>query len=416
MPKLLLSILCLLTLASFRANACSACKITANGHTWFLNNEDNWRLGSRIWFEPGDGQKHGVAYFGYGDALPQGGVNEAGLAYDALTVYKKTIQNKDNKPSIGDREAFLKRIMTTCSTADEVARLAGSYFREGLFGGVFIFVDAGGRYAIMEPDSVWVGSDPHYVIANFCPSTTAEEDRSAFARYTKGKAFLQAPVVNPDADYLRRALDTMHVCRGKIGDGTLHSYIADLSQGTIDLYFYHDYTRVKHFNLKEEFAKGEHMYDIVSLFPPNKEYAKLLSYHTPYNTPILNLLLAGAFFVYALTLVINGIALLRRKAENKTFAWSMVGLSAAALPLLVKMILDTGIFYFEFPYDGVGNLYNYLPMAMMVLAGSATYQLFRTPHKKALTLTLHTSPIALTLALSIGFAYWKFFPFNFFGA
>jgi hypothetical protein len=150
---------------------------------------------------------------------------------------------------------------------------------------------------------------------------------------------------------------------------------------------------VKHFSLKEEFAKGEHMYDIVSLFPPNAAYAKLLSYHTPYHTPILNLLLAGAFFVYALTLVISGTALLRRKAENKTFAWSMVALSAAALPLLVKMILDTGIFYFEFPYDGVGNLYNYLPLIMMVLAGSATYQLFRSPHKKALTLPLPPTPI-----------------------
>jgi hypothetical protein len=154
---------------------------------------------------------------------------------------------------------------------------------------------------------------------------------------------------------------------------------------------------VQHFSLKEEFAKGEHMYDIVSLFPPNAAYAKLLSYHTPYNTPILNLLLAGAFFVYALTLVINGIALLRRKAENKKFAWSMVGLSIAALPLLVKMILDPGIFYFEFPYDGVGNLYNYLPLIMMVLAGSATYQLFRSPHKKALALPLPPSPITLPL-------------------
>jgi hypothetical protein len=78
MPKLILSMLCLLTLASFRANACSACKITANGHTWF----------------------------GYGDALPQGGMNEVGLAYDVLTVYKKKIENRDKKPSIGDREAF----------------------------------------------------------------------------------------------------------------------------------------------------------------------------------------------------------------------------------------------------------------------------------------------------------------------
>lgn len=415
MPKLILSILCLLTIASFRANACSACKITANGHTWFLNNEDNWRLGSRIWFEPGDGQKHGVAYFGYGDALPQGGMNEAGLAYDALTVYNKKIVNRGNKPSIGDKRAFLKKIMTSCSTADEVSRLAGSYFREGLSGGVFIFVDADGRYAVMEPDTIWVGSDPHYVIANFCPSTTAEEDRNAFARYTKGRAFLQTPVVNPDADYLRRALDTMHVCRGKIGDGTLHSYVADLTQRTIDLYFYHDYTRVKHFDLKEELAKGEHMYDIAGLFPPNKEYAKLLAYQTTYDNARLLLLLMGAVFVYALTLVISGIALLRRKAENKTFVWSMAGLSIAAIPLLTKMILDPGIFYFEFPYNGVWNLYNYLPMAMMVLAGIATYQFFRSSHQKALTLTLHTIPILLTLILTAGFIYWRFFPFHFIG-
>jgi hypothetical protein len=53
---------------------------------------------------------------------------------------------------------------------------------------------------------------------------------------------------------------------------------------------------------------------------------------------------------------------------------------------------------------------------MMVLAGTATYHLFRSPHKKALTLILNTPPIALPLFLSIGFAYWKFFPFNFFGA
>ncbi|MFN7686313.1 MAG: hypothetical protein ACK5OP_01150 [Sphingobacteriales bacterium] len=87
--------------------------------------------------------------------------------------------------------------MTSCSTADEVARLAGSYFREGLFGGVFIFVDAGGRYAIMEPDTVWVGSDPHYVIANFCPSTTAEEDRTAFARYTQGQGVFERTRCEP---------------------------------------------------------------------------------------------------------------------------------------------------------------------------------------------------------------------------
>jgi hypothetical protein len=53
---------------------------------------------------------------------------------------------------------------------------------------------------------------------------------------------------------------------------------------------------------------------------------------------------------------------------------------------------------------------------MMVLAGTATYHLFRSTRKKALTLILNTPPIALPLVLSIGFAYWKFFPFNFFGA
>ncbi len=417
MPKLILAIFCFMTMGSFHAKACSACKITANGHTWFLNNEDNWRLGSRLWFEPGKDGQLGAAFFGYGDGLPQGGMNEAGLAYDALTVYQKKIINTSGKPSIGDREAFLRKIMTSCRTADDVARMASAYFREGLDGGVFIYVDAAGKYTIMEPDTVWTGADPHYVIANFCPSTTAEEDRLAFARYKRGKDFLDAPVSEAGPAYLLKALDTMHVCRGKIGDGTLHSYIADLTAGTIDLYFYHDYTRVKRFNLKEELAKGPHRYDIAALFPGNAEYAKLLTYQTAYNNKKIIFLLAGAFFVYALTLIISGLALLRRKAENKKFAWSMVALSLAALPLMAKMILDPGIFYFDYPYDGYWNIYNYLPLMMMVLAGFGAVSLFRansTP--SSYTLALHPTPILLTLILTAGFFYWKFFPFNFFGA
>jgi hypothetical protein len=52
--------------------------------------------------------------------------------------------------------------------------------------------------------------------------------------------------------------------------------IWDLSNGIVHLYFYHDYKNHVQFNLSQELAKGDHSFEIATLFPQTSEYQKLL--------------------------------------------------------------------------------------------------------------------------------------------
>ncbi|MFL5742932.1 MAG: hypothetical protein ACJ75B_22120 [Flavisolibacter sp.] len=147
--------------------ACSMCKVTVNGHTYLGNNEDSWRMGSRIWFESGASGKLGCVYVGY-DELPQGGMNEAGLAFDGLTILPKPIQHDPLKKEISSPKDFLKEIMQTCKSVEDVKRFSIQYNRQKFFNhGVFLFADRTGNYLVMEPDTLIIGNDDKYLIANF---------------------------------------------------------------------------------------------------------------------------------------------------------------------------------------------------------------------------------------------------------
>ena len=93
----------------------------------------------------------------------------------------------------------------------------------------------------------------------------------------------------------------MHVCRNKIGDGTLLTSIWNLRDKTISLYFYHNYDSVIQFNLKNELRKGEHSYSIDKLFPANEEFEKLKTYYTAKNNIIVALSLIFLALYYPMS-------------------------------------------------------------------------------------------------------------------
>ncbi|MFH0735267.1 MAG: hypothetical protein V1773_11355 [bacterium] len=64
---------------------CSMIKITKNGITIVGNNEDQMNPNTRIWFEHGQNGNYRVAYVGFDNLYPQGGMNEAGLVFDGFT-------------------------------------------------------------------------------------------------------------------------------------------------------------------------------------------------------------------------------------------------------------------------------------------------------------------------------------------
>ena len=199
------------------ARPCSMFKITLLGKTMVGNNEDAWRVNSRIWFETGKDGRYGAAYVGHDDGLPQGGLNEAGLVYDGFAVYQRALRPAAGKKKIENPGDFLKSILQRCSTVQEVQSFVNRYDRGKFNGSMLLFVDKSGDYLVVEADTTLPGHDEKYVLSNFCPSLTPNPDDVKIDRYKRGRVFLKNKE-DTSLGFCTAMMDTMHECRANLGD------------------------------------------------------------------------------------------------------------------------------------------------------------------------------------------------------
>lgn len=354
--------------------ACSSYKVTYNGKTMVGSNYDNWLTTPRIWFETnGYGASFSGARFdGVNGFAPQTGLNEFGLSF--ITLATATPENgmpNPNKKQIASRTLYLKDILHTCKTVEEVKNYIEVYDHSSLSQDVFLYVDKSGRYLIVEPYVLTLGSDAKYVLANFCPSTITDFNKIKQAKYTKGVAFLKNKIDSSLA-FCTALSDTMHVCREKIGDGTLLTSILDLNQGLIHLYFYHDYKNHIQFNLKEELSKGDHFFEIPSLFPANKEFIKLTEFKTPLNSPALQgfmIFCIGLFIASAFSFLLS--YFLKRSVKYRYIKLVLFGLSTLLFFYSLTLARVENIFYFPAPYKYPGSylltITSYFPYLLFLL-------------------------------------------------
>ncbi len=407
--------------SGMEVNACSMCKVTINGRTWLGNNEDSWRLGSRIWFENGKGGTMGAVYVGYADNFPQGGMNEAGLAFDGLTTAPKPIRKDLTGKEILQPRDFVKEIMQTCRNIEDVRKFAVQFNRQKFFNhGEYLFADRSGRYLVMESDSLVIGNDDKYIIANFCPSITDEKQKMAFARYERGYQFIHHDAYQSGADYARALTDTMHECRPGIGDGTMYSFIADLEERNIDLYFYHDFREPLRFNLAAELAKGDHMLDMASMFRSNPEYSRFLKYKTPQNDNRVLRILFFAGLAFSITSFCFFISYLRKRKTDSTQSAVLKLMISFTGPALIWffyiLIRNQPFFYSPAPYRDYRfselNIAAYIPFALLFCTGWLVVRFVPAIKNADLTLfsklllALHL--IASTVVLGY-FFYWGFY-------
>lgn len=421
--QLLVLPVALLLVSSLNAFACSMCKVTINGKTYLGNNEDSWRTGSRISFVNASAGKLGALYMSYGDMFPQGGMNEAGLAFDGLTIYKENIKVDPSKQNVTNFSEFVRGIMQTCKTVEDVRMYAYRYNRHIIPNGELFFADKSGRYLIMEPDTMLLGHDSKYIIANFCPSITPESERLDWARYRRGRDFIARHPSDNGADYCLALIDTMHECREKLGDGTMYSSLANLSEGDFSLYFYHDYTKEVKFNLKQELAKGDRVIELASLFPDNIEYDRLVSYKVPQNDRriFFFLLFCGAIFgasaiFFLLSYLINIFRAGRTPDPHLKLRLVMIMICLPMLYYMFALIRTPGMFYSKAPFQdfqlSLKNVAAYLPFVLLLfivpLIRTNLYLLRRKiwglPSKLIFTLN---NLIYITLILM--FTYWGFY-------
>jgi hypothetical protein len=139
-------------------------------------------------------------------------------------------------------------------------------------------------------------------LSNFCPSITSQKEALKLNRYRKGVELLSSKQ-DTSLEFLSSLSDSMHVCRPKIGDGTLLTSIWNLNDGKIHLYFYHDYRQNKTFDLRQELQKGDHLLSVEHLFTKNAEFEKLGTYKTPKNTLWVMLTMMAFSFVLSCSAV-----------------------------------------------------------------------------------------------------------------
>jgi hypothetical protein len=374
LKKIVIILTFLLLFLSKTGVSCSSYKVSSNGKTMVGSNYDNWLTTPRIWFETnGYGASFSGARFdGEHGFAPQTGLNEFGLAFITLaTAAPENGAPSPNKKQISSRTVYLKDILHTCKTVEEVKKYIEQYDHSSLLQDVFLYVDKSGNYLVVEPYTLTLGNDAKYVLANFCPSTIEDFSKIKQAKYIKGIAFLKNKIDSSLA-FCTALSDTMHVCRERIGDGTLLTSILDLNQGVIHLFFYHDYKNRVQFNLKEELLKGDHFFEVPPLFPENSEFIKLKEFKTPQNSHALQwfLIFCIALFAFnAFFFLISYFA--KRQAKYRYIKLVLFTLSIPLILYSCALARIENIFYFPAPYKDPGfavlNTISYIPYLLLLL-------------------------------------------------
>jgi len=402
--------------------ACSGYKITIGNRTFFGSNHDAWFTTPHIWFEKATNGKYGAAFTGarfdgQNGYAPQSGMNEMGLTFERLVAYHPKQESFKNRKAISNPTKYLKDILHSCKTVEEVQEYIGKYDHSYFIEDVFIYVDKSGKYLIVEPYKLTIGNDPTYVIANFCPSITPEQNANKLDRYKNGVAFLKNGI-DTTLEFCTALSDTMHVCRKKIGDGTLISSIWDLNSGTVNLYFYHDYKTTVQFNLSEELKKADHIIAIETLFPYNPEFEKLRNFKTPKDSNLIGVFIVASAGFFLLTSIFFLIQYFRRR-ESKKYSYVQILLFPIGLILFYYMYVLSGpvnVFYFSAPYKHPTNVFisltSYIPFLLLLIIlpfSMVNYRLIKHKSWSLLATWLFTLNNLIYIILIGLFVYWRFY-------
>jgi hypothetical protein len=381
-------------------------------------NEDAWRTTPHIWFEEGKDNKFGCCFtgsrqIGNNTFAAQSGMNAFGLTFSRLGSYHPRKASNSGKPAIKNPDFFLMEVLRTCKNIDDVYRKMDQYDRTCFMNDVLVYIEPSGAYLIVEPYKLIQGNDPTFVQSNFCPSITTEKNRRKQERYRKGKDYIQAGF-NTTASFCRNLSSEMHVCRDRIGDGTLLTSIWNTQNLEVTLYFYHDYSERIVFNLSDEFAKGDHQLEVSSLFSENKEFEQLKNYVTPFNTNWIRVALACVGLLFLFSGFYFGISLVsKRSKSSKLFRILMLLVLLICFGYMFVLTTTIEIYYFPSPYQNYSSSWitwsSYTPYIMVLFLISIVFLHLRkdyfknwSPFSKGLLMINSTVLTILTLV----FSYW----------
>ncbi len=230
----------------FSANlySCTVFSVS-NADTALFGNSEAWLPGSktRYWVIPASDNSFGRICFGYqGEALAQGGMNEAGLAFDWVASLESSGYEL-NDTLITLETSLSEKILAEASTVDEAIKYYEKYNEPYFSNAQILLADKNGDAAIVG----WQNGKLKVEKKNGKAIVLGYEDTVAF-NFLKN-----IEPINPQncATILAKVLQ-----RGIIA--TCYSNIFNLKTGEINVYNFLETSNSIRLNLKEELAKGAH--------------------------------------------------------------------------------------------------------------------------------------------------------------
>ena len=284
------------------ADACTNITASRSGVVLVGQNWDWKNLDIYLWFVPPEKDLYGCIFYGLKKGYPSGGMNDQGLVIGATLSPKiniKKIKEKKTVTSPIDRIQFYEFLNRRCATVGQVIKEIKKINLISLQNSHALITDRTGDSVILEGDGKgnlvlfyrdrqvkivpdgqtkqWVEKESEplplhlqknrdfQVISNFLHSQLGLSSRLGGYpcwRYNVAQKLLtNSEKISPSL--FRDILKKTHL-EGEYP--TKLSTVYDLKKGNVYFYYLHDYKKLIHFNLEEEFKKGAHSYDLSYLF------------------------------------------------------------------------------------------------------------------------------------------------------
>jgi len=257
------------------SNSCTIFSYADKKQSFFCSNEDFRDIPLYYWSIQSTDSTFGGLYFGFDNIIAQGGVNEKGLAFDFNGLPPQEIKNK---PQLLQRNRIFTKIMQTCATVDEVIETTLKYNFGGSMSYQIHFADKNGGAIVLS-----AGKDGELVFTaradnksfllstNYNLSNPANSFNDSYPCWRTIRANILfdrfASIENIGIEHLKYVLDATHI-EGGIGN-TLYSYICDLKQNKVHVFYWHQYYECIELDVLEEMSKREEPQLLLNLFSDN---------------------------------------------------------------------------------------------------------------------------------------------------
>jgi penicillin V acylase-like amidase (Ntn superfamily) len=241
--------------------ACTFFSYTGADLVLFGNSEDHYDENTFLWYVPGSDDEYGCLFLGFSTGFAQGGVNTAGLAFDAAGIDSTPLNDHPELPT-PDPMNFCEIVLRHCGTVDEAIALISSYNLSYVTMAQFQFTDATGASVVVAPgpnrEIAFVRSEGTYEVTTNTNTAIYPQQHQQCPRHRK----VSTALAKIDSGESQLSIATFAAILESVAftagpSETMYSNVFDLANDLVYVYYRHDFGRIVVLDLKEMEAAGE---------------------------------------------------------------------------------------------------------------------------------------------------------------